>query len=261
MATPSLLRVTKHNRICVEMAPLGQKKQNLHFSLFSFFFFTYRAEWKKFWFVLRNSLLSLYRDHAAEDAGLAEDTVDLSQIVSVDETDSGRSYGFQLAAVDGKRHSLAALTSGIRSQWIQALRNACNQQGKMAHLPTKLVSSASAAALKAVKENVDPAAVSRREADDESLESYDGSTTEDEDEDEDELDDDEDGDVIVHQSEDDEDEDGQDDEDSPGPEPIPSLPLSPLLNRTPMSKVIELTGSIRPSVGFLTRHFAGHFFF
>jgi hypothetical protein len=192
---------------------------------------------------------------------LADETIDLAQIASVDETDSGRSYGFQMAAVDGKRlYSLAALTSGIRTQWIQALRNACNQ-GKMAHLPTKLLSAASsatAAALKAVKENVDPATVSRREADDESLESYDGSTTEDEDEDE--LDDDDDGDVIVHQSEDDEDEDGQDNENPPGPEPIPSLPLSPPLNRTPMSKVIELKldPSIRPSV-LLISHFAGHF--
>jgi hypothetical protein len=102
--------------------------------------------------------------------------------------------------------------------------------------------------------------VSRREADDESLESYDGSTTEDEDEDE--LDDDDDGDVIVHQSEDDEDKDGQDDENPPGPEPIPSLPLSPPLNRTPMSKVIEL--KLDPSVHLsvlLIRHFAGHFFY
>ena len=184
-----------------------------------------RGEWKKYWFVLRYNLLSLYRDHAAEDAGLADETIDLAQMASVDETDSGRSYGFQMAAVDGKRlYSLAALTSGIRIQWIQALRNACNQ-GKMAHLPTKLLSAnSSAAALKAVKENVDPAAVSRREADDESLESYDGSTTEDDDddeEDENELDDDDDGDVIVHQSEDDED----DQEDQA--ELIPSLPPSP----------------------------------
>jgi hypothetical protein len=108
----------------------------------------------------------------------------------------------------------------------------------MAHLPTKLLSAnSSAAALKAVKENVDPAAVSRREADDESLESYDGSTTEDDDDEEedgDELDDDDDGDVIVHQSEDDED----DQEDRA--EPIPSLPPSPPLNRTPMSKVYQV---------------------
>lgn len=196
-------------------------------------------------------MLSLYRDHAAEDAGLADETIDLAQIASVDETDSGRSYGFQMAAVDGKRlYSLAALTSGIRTQWIQALRNACNQ-GKMAHLPTKLLSAAgSAAALKAVKENVDPAAVARREADDESLESYEGSTTEDDDEDQDELDVDDDGDVIVRQSEDDEDEDGQDSDGPPGPEPIPSLPHSPPLNRTPMSKVnsIDRIPSARPFV-------------
>ena len=175
-------------------------------------------------------MLSLYRDHSAEDAGLADETVDLAQMGSVDETDSGRSYGFQMTAVDGKRlYSLAALTSGIRTQWIQALRNACNQ-GKMAHLPTKLLSA---------KENVDPAVVvAHREADDESLESYDGSTTEDDQQDdEDELDDeDEDGDVIVHQSED----DNQEEEDPPDTEAIPSLPPSPPLNRTAMSKVNPL---------------------
>lgn len=165
----------------------------------------------------------MYRDHSAEDAGLADDTIDLAQISSVEETDSGRSYGFQMAAADGKRlYSLAALTSGIRTQWIQALRNACNQ-GKMAHLPTKLLSSTTNAALKSVKENVDPAA--RREVDDESLESYDGSTNEGDEEDDNELDD---GDVIAHQSE---------DEDPAGSEPIPSLPPSPPLNRTPISKV------------------------
>lgn len=231
MATPSLLRVTTTTTTKAQPnlrgnGPLGGKRNQIYISLFFYFD---RAEWKKFWFVLRNSLLSLYRDHAAEDAGLAEDTVDLSQIVSVDETDSGRSYGFQLAAVDGKRHSLAALTSGIRSQWIQALRNACNQQGKMAHLPTKLVSSASAAALKAVKENVDPAGQPRREADDESLESYEGSSTEDEEEEEEEL----------------EDDDESDDESNPAgtEQPIQSLPPSPPLNRTPMSKVMTTSPS------------------
>lgn len=163
--------------------------------------------------------MSLYRDHAAEDVGLADETLDLAQIASVEETDSGRSYGFQLVALDGKRHSLAALTSGIRNQWIQALRNACNQ-GKMAHLPMKLASANAMASLKAVKENVDPAAP-RREADDDSYDSYDDSSTQEEEE---ELDD--------------EDHDDQSDKEDPSAsEPIQSLPPSPPLNRTPMSKV------------------------
>lgn len=182
-----------------------------------------RGEWKKYWFVLRCSLLTLYRDHAAEDAGLADETVDLAQIASVDETDSGRSYGFQLAALDGKRHSLAALTSGIRSQWIQALRNACNQ-GKMAHLPMKLASANAMASLKAVKENVDPAAL-RREVDDESFDSYEASSTEEE---------------VGEDLDDDDDDDNQSEEDGViAPEALQSLPPSPPLNRTPMSKVID----------------------
>ena len=62
---------------------------------------------------------------------MPEDVIDLAHVTGVDETDSGRSYGFQVIENNEtggvKRHSLAALTSGIRSQWIQVLRNACNQ--------------------------------------------------------------------------------------------------------------------------------------
>ena len=92
-----------------------------------------------------------------------------------------------------------------------------------AHLPTKLASANASSALKAVKENVDPAGQQRREADDESLDSYEGSTTEDEEDEELEDDDEEETDVESN---------------PPGTElPIQSLPPSPPLNRTPMSKV------------------------
>ena len=87
----------------------------------------FSGEWVKFWFVLRANTLTAYRNHAAEDAADVEDTLDLGQVVSVDETDSGRSYGFQLTGFDGKKCSLAALTSGIRSHWVHVLRNSCNQ--------------------------------------------------------------------------------------------------------------------------------------
>lgn len=178
-------------------------------------------------------MLSLYRDHAAEDAGLADETIDLNQIASVDETDSGRSYGFQLVASDGmKRHSLAALTSGIRLQWIQALRNACNQGCKiMPHLPMKMASVNALASLKAVKENVDPTTaaaavvvVPRRETDQDSYSSYDTTDSE-----------------VDHDDDDEDEEDGSShDEGASHPlEPVQqSLPPSPPLNRTPMSKVI-----------------------
>lgn len=62
---------------------------------------------------------------------MPDEVIDLANVTSVDETDTGRSYGFQVVETGNgdlvKRHSLAALTSGIRAQWIQALRNACNQ--------------------------------------------------------------------------------------------------------------------------------------
>ena len=92
---------------------------------------SYNGDWNKCWFVLRGHSLSCFSDHAAEDANRADDTIDLGQVFSVDELDIGRSYGFQLLGFDGKKYSLAALTSGIRTLWIQALRNASNQsQGK-----------------------------------------------------------------------------------------------------------------------------------
>ena len=77
--------------------------------------------------MLRGTSLACYRDQAAEDAVDVEDAVDLANVVSVEETDLGRSYGFQLTTFDGKKCSLAALTSGIRAHWIQMLRNSCNQ--------------------------------------------------------------------------------------------------------------------------------------
>ena len=170
--------------------------------------------------------MAIFRDHASEDAGIADDVIHLSQMTSCDETDAGRSYGFQLVTSD-KKHSLAALTSGIRSQWMQALRNACNQ-GKTVKMSASSVSSASSASsvstLKAEKENVDPL-----EHDQESLESFETTSG---DEDEDEEDDDVNGDSL------DGDGDAVRESDASGPE---VLPPSPPLNRNPMSRVLHVS--------------------
>lgn len=184
----------------------------------------FRGEWKKYWFVLRSGTVAIYRDHASEDAGIADDVVELTQVSSVDETDAGRSYGFHIATSDGKRHSLAALTSGIRSQWVQTLRNACNE-GKSGKVGAGSVSCASPASsvstLKAEKENVDPL-----EHDGESLESFDSTSDDDADDDDDEED--------VAGDSLDGDGDAVRESDASGPE---VLPPSPPLNRNPMSRV------------------------
>lgn len=172
---------------------------------------------------MRCGTLTIYRDHASEDAGIADDVVDLTQMSSVDESDAARSYGFHVATSDGKKHSLAALTSGIRSQWIQALRNACNQE-KTSKMSGSMASSASSSSvssvstLKAEKENVDP----QMEHDQESLDSFESTS-----------DDDDDDDGTVGDSVDD-DEDAVRESDTSGQE---VMPPSPPLNRNPMSRV------------------------
>ena len=175
-----------------------------------------RGEWKKYWSVLRYGSLALYRDHAAEDAAMSEDVIDLAQVVGVDETDSGRSYGFLITTTDGRRQSMAALTAGIRSQWIQALRNACNQAAT-----TTTTVSITKPSLRAEKENLVGKDEDANEQYDESLESYSTGT--------------------VSSSENDEDEnnDDLDSVDSDSPLADTSLPPSPPVNRTAISLVKE----------------------
>lgn len=101
----------------------------------------------------------------------------------------------------------------------------------MPHLPMKLASVNALASLKAaVKENVDPATVARREIDQDSYSSYDTSASE--------VDDDDDEDDNNASDVDDDHDHGSQDEDTPPLDPVhQSLPPSPPLNRTPMSKV------------------------
>lgn len=176
--------------------------------------FCCRGEWKKYWSVLRCGSLALFRDHAAEDAAITEDAIDLASVVGVDETDSGRSYGFLITTTDGRRQSMAALTAGIRSQWIQALRNACNQA------PTTSTRAEKENILLSKDEKVDLADIDQDE--DESLESYStGSSSENDDDDNhDDL-------------------DSVDSNSSPVAETSTSLPPSPPVNRTAISLVKE----------------------
>ncbi|XP_063226112.1 protein outspread isoform X2 [Bacillus rossius redtenbacheri] len=85
-------------------------------------------EWNKHWFVLRGSALMYYRDPTAEDKGIMDGVIDLSGVKSVVEVQVARNYGFQAVTWDDKRHVLSAVTSGIRGNWMLALRRAAGLQ-------------------------------------------------------------------------------------------------------------------------------------
>ncbi|XP_022184758.2 protein outspread isoform X2 [Nilaparvata lugens] len=85
-------------------------------------------EWNKHWFVLRGAALLYYRDPAAEDQGILDGVIDLSGVSSVTEVQVARNYGFQTMTWDDRRYVLSAVTAGIRSNWMAAIRRAAGLQ-------------------------------------------------------------------------------------------------------------------------------------
>lgn len=85
-------------------------------------------EWTKHWFVLRGNGLMYYRDPKAEDQSILDGVIDLSQVSCVTETQAQRNYGFQLLKWEGGKEILSALTSGIRTNWMSAIRRAAGIQ-------------------------------------------------------------------------------------------------------------------------------------
>lgn len=78
-------------------------------------------EWKKHWFVLTDSSLKYYRDSTAEEADELDGEIDLRACTDVTEFAVQRNYGFQIHTKDAV-YTLSAMTSGIRRNWIEALR-------------------------------------------------------------------------------------------------------------------------------------------
>uniref|UniRef100_A0A8D0L7R7 PH domain-containing protein n=1 Tax=Sphenodon punctatus TaxID=8508 RepID=A0A8D0L7R7_SPHPU len=79
------------------------------------------GEWKKHWFVLTDSSLRYYRDSNAEEADDLDGEIDLRSCTDVTEYAVQRNYGFQIHTKDAT-FTLSAMTSGIRRNWIEALR-------------------------------------------------------------------------------------------------------------------------------------------
>ncbi|XP_050391694.1 golgin subfamily A member 4 isoform X1 [Patella vulgata] len=76
---------------------------------------------KKHWFVLAGNSLHYYKDAKAEDSNNLDGRIDLSTCYEVSEVSLPRNYGFKIKTRNGE-YQLAAMTSGIRNNWMKALR-------------------------------------------------------------------------------------------------------------------------------------------
>ncbi|XP_013195043.2 protein outspread isoform X2 [Amyelois transitella] len=80
--------------------------------------------YSRHWFVLRGAALLYFRDPHAEHRGLMDGVIDLSGVARVVElpTTASTGYAFETETWDGKHIVLSAVTAGIRSNWVSAIR-------------------------------------------------------------------------------------------------------------------------------------------
>ncbi|XP_026747714.1 protein outspread isoform X2 [Trichoplusia ni] len=83
------------------------------------------AGWSRHWFVLRGAALLYFRDPHAEQRGLMDGVIDLSgisRVVELPTSASTNGYAFETETWDGKHIVLSAVTAGIRANWVSAMR-------------------------------------------------------------------------------------------------------------------------------------------
>ncbi|EEC10714.1 P116 Rho-interacting protein, putative [Ixodes scapularis] len=98
-----------------------------------------QGEWSKHWFVLRNASLAHFGDPSAEEAG-AGAGLDLRRVRDVVTLDGvERSYAFAVLLRDEGQVVLRAVTAGIRTNWVQAIRRAVqNRSGEAPRAPARV---------------------------------------------------------------------------------------------------------------------------
>ncbi|KAL3876263.1 hypothetical protein ACJMK2_034131 [Sinanodonta woodiana] len=82
---------------------------------------TSEKDWKKHWFVLTGNSLRYYKDAKAEEGGTLDGRIDLSSCYDIAELNIPRNYGFRIKTGNGE-YVLSAMTSGIRNNWMKAIR-------------------------------------------------------------------------------------------------------------------------------------------
>ncbi|GFO38259.1 protein outspread, partial [Plakobranchus ocellatus] len=78
-------------------------------------------ESKKHWFVLGGNSLRYYQDAKSEESNMLDGRIDLSTCYEVSELPTHRNYGFKIKTANGE-YTLAAMTMGIRNNWMKAIR-------------------------------------------------------------------------------------------------------------------------------------------
>ncbi|XP_052819557.1 centromere-associated protein E-like isoform X4 [Mya arenaria] len=82
---------------------------------------TSEKDWKKHWFVLTGNSLRYYKDAKAEETNALDGRIDLSSCYEITDVQIQRNYGFKIKTRNGE-YILSAMTSGIRSNWMKAIR-------------------------------------------------------------------------------------------------------------------------------------------
>lgn len=98
-----------------------------------------QGEWSKHWFVLRNASLAHFGDPSAEEAGAGAglDLRRVREVVTLDGVE--RSYAFAVLLRDEGEVVLRAVTAGIRTNWVQAIRQAVqNRSGEAPRVPARV---------------------------------------------------------------------------------------------------------------------------